>query len=66
VPRRVAPRRRGGGGSRERAAEFWERLFELTHEFMQIPRFGDTVYGFVAGLYPTEFPTLPDRDDDPG
>jgi DNA-binding transcriptional ArsR family regulator len=50
---------------RESAAEFWKRVFELTREFMQVPRSGDTVYGFVAGLYPTEFPTLPDKDDDP-
>jgi DNA-binding transcriptional ArsR family regulator len=50
---------------RERAAEFWDRVFELTGEFMQLPRSGDTVYGFVAGLYPTEHPTLPDRDADP-
>lgn len=47
---------------RERAAEFWVRVFELIHEFMQLPRSGDTVYGFVAGLYPTEWPTLPERD----
>ena len=51
---------------RERAAEFWERVFDLIHEFTQLPRGGDTVYGFVAGLYPTRYPTLPDRDDDPG
>ena len=48
---------------RERAVEFWGRVFELTNEFMQLPRADDTVYGFVAGLYPTEYPTLPERDD---
>ena len=47
----------------ERAAEFWYRVFELTHEFMQLPRSGDTVYGFAAGLYPTDHPTLPDLTD---
>jgi DNA-binding transcriptional ArsR family regulator len=47
---------------RERAAEFWERVFELTHEFMRLPRSGETVYGFAAGLYPTEYPTLPGHD----
>ena len=31
----------------------------------RLPRSGDTVYGFVAGLYPTDHPTLPERDDDP-
>lgn len=51
---------------RERATEFWERVFQLIDEFMQLPRSGDTVYGFVAGLYPTSYPTLPERDDDPG
>lgn len=50
--------------SRERAAEFWDRVFELTHEFGQIPRSGDTVYAFVAGLYPTDYPTLPDHDEE--
>lgn len=50
---------------RERAAEFWERVFELTHEFMRLPRSGETVYGFVAGLYPTEYPALPEQDHGP-
>jgi DNA-binding transcriptional ArsR family regulator len=50
---------------RERAAEFWTRVFDLVQEFSQLPRSGDTVYGFVAGLYPTEHPTLPERYDDP-
>ena len=31
---------------------------------MQLERSGETVYGFVAGLYPTEYPTLPERDGD--
>jgi len=48
---------------RESAALFWDRVFELTREFSQLPRSGDTVYGFVAGLYPTEYPALPERDD---
>lgn len=48
---------------RERAAEFWDRVFDLTHEFGQIPRSGDTVYAFVAGLYPTAYSTLPDPED---
>lgn len=49
---------------RERAAEFWERVFQLTHEFVRLPRSGETVYGFVAGLYPTEYPTLPEQGQD--
>lgn len=51
---------------RERAAEFWERVFEVAHEFTRLPRSGDTVYGFVAGLYPTEYPTLPEQDEGTG
>jgi len=49
---------------RERAAEFWERVEKLTREFTQLPREGDTVYGFVAGLYPTDHPTLPESERD--
>lgn len=49
---------------RERAREFWEQVLALTQEFTQLPRSGDTVYGFVAGLYPTDHPTLPEKDDD--
>lgn len=45
---------------RQRATEYWERVFELTRQFSQIPRGGDTVYGFVAALYPTEYPSLPE------
>ncbi|MGH3134741.1 MAG: helix-turn-helix domain-containing protein [Gaiellaceae bacterium] len=49
----------------ERAAEFWERVVDaLSREFAQLPRSGDTVYGFAAGLYPTDYPTLPDSDDE--
>jgi DNA-binding transcriptional ArsR family regulator len=48
---------------RERAVEFWEKVIELTREFSELPRSGDTVYGFVAGLYPTDFPALPSRTD---
>lgn len=42
------------------AREFWDRVEELSREFAQLPRTGDTVYGFAAGLYPTDFPALPD------
>ncbi len=47
----------------ERAGEFWDRVIDVAREFTQLPRAGDTVYGFVAGLYPTDHPTLPDPDD---
>jgi DNA-binding transcriptional ArsR family regulator len=48
----------------DQAAEFWDRVFELTREFSAMPRSGDTVYGFVAGLYPTDYPALPDPRED--
>jgi DNA-binding transcriptional ArsR family regulator len=47
----------------ERAAEFWRRVEALVDELDLIPRSGDTVYGFAVGLYPTEYPTLPDTAD---
>jgi len=50
----------------QRAAEFWQRLDVVVREFSQLPRSGDTVYGFAAGLYPTDYPTLPDPDDESG
>lgn len=46
-----------------RAIEFWERVLALSQEFTQLPRSGDAVYGFVAGLYLTDHPTLPDKGD---
>jgi DNA-binding transcriptional ArsR family regulator len=49
--------------SEAQASEFWERMAELVAEFDQLPRSGDTVYGFAVGVYPTDHPTLPrDRD----
>jgi DNA-binding transcriptional ArsR family regulator len=48
----------------QRAAEFWQRVDAVVREFSQLPRSGDTVYGFAAGLYPTDYPTLPDPDDE--
>lgn len=43
-----------------RAEQFWRRMFDVVTEFSALPRSGDTVYGFVAALYPTDHPTLPD------
>jgi DNA-binding transcriptional ArsR family regulator len=48
----------------QHAAEFWERVLAMSREFAQLPRSGDTVYGFAAGLYPTDFPTLSDAADE--
>jgi len=44
------------------ASEFWQRVEALIREFTQLPRSGDTVYGLVAGLYPTEHPMLPEAE----
>jgi len=45
---------------RQQAAQFWQRVEALIREFTQLPRSGDTVFGFAAGLYPTDHPTLPE------
>jgi DNA-binding transcriptional ArsR family regulator len=50
----------------QRAADFWQRVDVLLRDFAQLPRSGDTVYGFAAGVYPTDFPTLPNTDNEPG
>jgi DNA-binding transcriptional ArsR family regulator len=42
---------------------FWAEVQEVARKFTQIPRAGDQVYGFVAGLYPTDAPTLPEAED---
>jgi DNA-binding transcriptional ArsR family regulator len=47
----------------ELAAQFWERVEALVREFTQLPRSGDTVFGFAAGLYPTDHPILPEAND---
>jgi DNA-binding transcriptional ArsR family regulator len=45
--------------SEAQVSEFWERMAELVAEFDQLPRSGDTVYGFAVGVYPTGHPSLP-------
>jgi DNA-binding transcriptional ArsR family regulator len=49
----------------EEVRNFWAQVQELARRFAQIPRAGDQVYGFVAGLYPTDAPTLPDTEHAP-
>jgi DNA-binding transcriptional ArsR family regulator len=44
---------------------FWAQVQDIARRFAQIPRAGDQVYGFTAGLYPTDAPTLPDVERDP-
>jgi hypothetical protein len=48
----------------QRAAESWQRVHAVVRVFSQLPRSGDTVYGFAAGLYPTDYPALPDASDE--
>jgi len=48
--------------SEKQASGFWERMAELVAEFDQLPRSGDTMYGFAIGVYPTDQPTLPSGD----
>ncbi len=42
---------------------FWAVVLLDPRRFAQIPRSGDQVYGFVAALYPTDAPSLPERDE---
>jgi len=49
----------------EEVRNFWAQVQEVARRFAQIPRAGDQVYGFAAGLYPTDAPTLPDAEPDP-
>jgi DNA-binding transcriptional ArsR family regulator len=48
----------------EEVRNFWAQVQELARRFAQIPRAGDQVYGFAAGLYPTDAPALPDAGHD--
>ncbi|MFB9235999.1 helix-turn-helix domain-containing protein [Plantactinospora siamensis] len=48
------------------ASAFWRRVEDLVREFSELPRSGDTVYGFAVGLYPTDHPTLPAPEDGGG
>jgi len=66
----IPPRPDEGGGftmrhariSADRGNEFADRVTELAHEFTRLPREGDVVYGFIAGVYPTEREMLPPRE----
>ena len=49
----------------EEVRNFWAEVQQVARRFAQVPRSGDQVYGFVAGLYPTDAPTLPDVERDP-
>jgi DNA-binding transcriptional ArsR family regulator len=49
--------------SEAQASQFWERMAQLVAEFDQLPRSGDTMYGFAVGVYPTDLPSLPSSRD---
>jgi DNA-binding transcriptional ArsR family regulator len=42
----------------ERATEFAAEMLRLAEDFADEPRGGDTVYGFIVGVYPTDRPSL--------
>jgi DNA-binding transcriptional ArsR family regulator len=44
----------------EHAEAFFGRVARLADEFTMLPRSGDSVYGFVAAVYRTDHPTLPE------
>lgn len=49
---------------RQQADAFWRQAMALVEEFDQLPRSGDTTYGFVLGVYPIPgYPTLPEPED---
>lgn len=47
----------------ERADEWAKRLVGLAAEFTEEPRGGDTTYGLLVAMYPTDRPHLPDPED---
>ncbi len=49
----------------EEVRGFWAQVQEVARRFAQIPGAGDQVYGFAAGLYPTDALTLPDPERSP-
>lgn len=44
----------------QRASEFFDRVVDLAEEFTALERAGDVVFGFVAAVYPTDHPSLPE------
>jgi DNA-binding transcriptional ArsR family regulator len=44
----------------DRADEFFARVVELAEDFTTLPRGGDVVFGFVAAVYATGHPVLPE------
>lgn len=46
----------------ERAKEWEKRLIDLAHEFTAEERGGETTYGLLIAMYPTDRPRLPDTE----
>lgn len=46
----------------DRAEQFAAEILQIAEEFAALERGGDTVYGFITGIYPTDRPSL--REDD--
>ncbi|MGA7280281.1 MAG: winged helix-turn-helix domain-containing protein [Acidimicrobiia bacterium] len=47
----------------DRAREWALKLGELAQEFASEPRGGETTFGLLLAMYPTDRPHLPDRDE---
>lgn len=50
--------------SDDRAEEWVQRLTDLAEEFTAEARGGDTTYGLLIAMYPTDRPHLPDTEED--
>jgi hypothetical protein len=48
----------------EKADEWVGRLADLAEEFTTEPRGGETTFGLLLAMYPTDRPHLPDRKGD--
>ena len=48
----------------DRAGEWLDRLMDLVHEFTAEPRGGETTYGLLVAMYPTDRPHLPDQGNE--
>lgn len=46
----------------EHAEAFADRIVEIAEEFLDMPRSGNTVYGFVGGVFPTDHPAFHDKE----
>lgn len=49
--------------SEDQVEEFGRRILALAEEFAAAPREGSIVYGLIAGVYPTDRPSLKEDDE---